>query len=204
MHHDTRTAIIEAAASLFADLGYSAVSMRDVANKVGVTPANLYHHFKGKDELIREALAHVFAHKTAPLEALLEALLNAGQSPDERLEAFIRWFTHLLVEDKIFFRLLVRELTDGDAERLDYLSKTVLERPFALVRALARTTIHDGEDDFLAAVSIIGVVLGQVQLGAIVQHLPGGRSNHLDPDVIAGHVFAALRENLKKTPIKEA
>ncbi|NKB84848.1 helix-turn-helix transcriptional regulator [Ochrobactrum grignonense] len=64
MHpHDTRTVIIETAAGLFADLGYSAVSMRDVASKVGVTPANLYHHFKGKDELIREALAHVRARQ---------------------------------------------------------------------------------------------------------------------------------------------
>ncbi|NKB84867.1 TetR/AcrR family transcriptional regulator [Brucella grignonensis] len=200
MHpHDTRTVIIETAAGLFADLGYSAVSMRDVASKVGVTPANLYHHFKGKDELIREALAHVFARKTAPLEALLEA----AQYQDEKLEVFIRWFTHLLVRDRILFRLLVRELTDGDAERLEYLSKTVFERPFALVRSLASTRARNGEDDFLAAVSIIGVVLGQVQLGALVQHLPDGRSDHLDPDVITRHVFAALRECFKTTSIKD-
>jgi hypothetical protein len=108
------------------------------------------------------------------------------------------------VEDKIFFRLLVRELIDGDAERLKYLSKMVLDHPFALVRALARTRIRDGEDDLLAAVSIIGVVLGQVQFGAIVQHLPGGRSDYLDPDVIAGDVFAVPRESFKKTPIKDA
>ncbi|GEO87548.1 MULTISPECIES: TetR/AcrR family transcriptional regulator [Alphaproteobacteria] len=200
MHHDTRTAIIEAAASLFSDLGYSAVSMRDVANKVGVTPANLYHHFKGKDELIREALAHVFTHKTASLEALL----NVNQDADEKLEAFVHWLVHLLAEDKIFCRLLVRELTDGDAGRLEYLSKTVFERPFTLVRSLASTRVRDGEDDFLAAVSIIGVVLGQVQLGAIVRHLPGGCSDHLDPDVITRHVIAALRECFKTTSIKDA
>lgn len=37
----TRTTILLEAAKLFASEGYSAVSMRDVANKVGVTPANL-------------------------------------------------------------------------------------------------------------------------------------------------------------------
>lgn len=201
MHpHDTRTIILEMAARLYADLGYSAVSMRDVASMVGVTPANLYHHFRGKDELIREALAHVFADKTASLEILL----NTDQDADEKLEAFVHWFVHLLTEDRIFFRLLVRELIDGDAERLEYLSKTVLQRPFALVRSLAHTRVRDSDDDFLVAVSIIGVVLGHVQLGAIVQHLPGGRSAHLDPDVIVRHVFAALRESFKKTSIKDA
>jgi AcrR family transcriptional regulator len=44
---DTRTAILDVSARLYADLGYSAVSMRDVAGVVGVTSANLYHHFKG-------------------------------------------------------------------------------------------------------------------------------------------------------------
>lgn len=201
MHpHDTRTVIIETAARLFADLGYSAVSMRDVASEVGVTPANLYHHFKGKDELIREALAYVFAHKTASLESLLSESLDA----DDSLETFVRWFVHLLVEDRIFFRLLVRELIDGDEERLEYLSKTVLERPFALIRKLTRTRVRDGAGDFLSAVSIVGLVLGQVQLGAIVQHLPGGRSDHVDPDVIARHLISALRESFNKTPTKDA
>lgn len=199
-HPDTRNAILEIAAELYAELGYSAVSMRDVASNVGVTPANLYHHFQGKDELIREAIAYVFTHKTASLEGLLDS----GANPDDRLEAFVRWLIHLLAEDRIFFRLLVRELTDGDTERLAYLVTTVLERPFALVRGLARARVGNDEDDFLAAVSIIGLVLGHMQLGAIVAHLPDGRPHHLDPDVISHHVFATLRQTFKISPTKDA
>lgn len=197
---DTRSIIVETAARLYADLGYSAVSMRDVANAVGVTPANLYYHFKSKDELIREALVHVFTHKTASLEEVL----NRSDDADEKLEAFVRWFVRLLCEDRVFFRLLVRELTDGDAERLKYLSQTVLERPFSLVRSLAQTRVRDGEDDFHLAISIIGVVLGHVQLGAIVQYLPGGREAHLDADAIAGHLFAALRRSFTSAPSGDA
>jgi len=197
---DTRTTIVETAAALYADLGYSAVSMRDVANAVGVTPANLYYHFGSKDDLIREALVHVFAHKTASLGDVL----SRSEEADERLDAFIRWFVHLLVEDRVFFRLLVRELTDGDAARLEYLSRTVLERPFSLVRSLARTRVPDGGDDFLVAISIIGVVLGHVQLSAIVRFLPGGGEAHLDADAIADHVFAALRQSFTPAPTKDA
>lgn len=185
---DTRTAILEAAARLYADLGYSAVSMRDVAREIGVTQANLYHHFKGKDDLIRETLAHVFARKTAPLAEVLERAAASG----ERLEAFVDFFLRLLVEDRVFFRLLVRELLDGDGARLEELAHSVLERPFSLVSSLADP--QGSEDErFLTTVSIIGIMLGHVQLAALLPYLPGGRSDHADPTVITRHVSAVLR-----------
>lgn len=185
---DTRTAIMDAAARLYADLGYSAVSMRDVAGVVGVTPANLYHHFKGKDELIRETLAHVFAHKTAPMADIFEG----DSAADDKLEAFVTWFVRLLVEDRVFFRLLVRELLDGDAGRLKDLAHSVLERPFRLVSALASAHAPEG-DQFLVAISIISIMLGHVQLARLLPFLPGGRPEHAAPDVVADHIVAVLR-----------
>jgi AcrR family transcriptional regulator len=89
---DTRTAILETSAHLYADLGYSAVSMRDVASAMGMTPANLYHHFKNKDDLVRETVAHVFAEKTEPIAEMLEA-----ESRDaDRLGLFVDHFVRLL------------------------------------------------------------------------------------------------------------
>lgn len=90
---------METSAQLYADMGYSAVSMRDVATKAGVAPANLYHHFKGKNDLVREAVAHVFARETAPLAELLESKSDDG----ERLELFVEFFLRLLTEDRVFF-----------------------------------------------------------------------------------------------------
>jgi AcrR family transcriptional regulator len=192
---DTRAAILDGAARLYADLGYSAVSMRDVARATGVTPAALYHHFTGKDELIREAVAHVFASKTAPLAAVLD-----GQGDGTgRLDAFVDFFVHLLAEDRVFFRLLVRELVDADAERLRDLTQRVFDRPFRLVGSLADPRGSDDER-FLTTVSIISVILGHVQLAALLPHLPGGRRDHAAPSVIAGHVSAVLRRAFHDTP----
>lgn len=185
---DTRTAILEAAARLYADLGYSAVSMRDVAGEIGVTQANLYHHFKGKDDLIRETLAHVFARKTAPLAEILERATASG----ERLEAFVDFFLRLLMEDRVFFRLLVRELLDGDGARREELAHSVLERPFSLVSSLADP--RESEDErFLTTVSIVGIMLGHVQLAALLPYLPGGRPDHTAPSLLTRHVSAVLR-----------
>ncbi len=195
---DTRAAILDIAARLYADLGYSAVSMRGVASEIGVTQANLYHHFKGKDDLIRETLAHVFAQKTAPLAEFLE-----GESASsERLEAFVGFFVGLLVEDRVFFRLLMRELVDGDGERLKGLARSVLERPFRLVSNLADAQKPEDER-FLTAVSIISIMLGHVQLAALLPYLPGGRPEHAERSVITRHVMAVLRRMLHDAPMEK-
>lgn len=48
---DARDRIIEAALSVFSDVGYSGASMRTIAEKAGVSAALIHHHFKDKDSL---------------------------------------------------------------------------------------------------------------------------------------------------------
>lgn len=154
---DTRAGILDGAAGLYADLGYSAVSMRNVASEVGVTQANLYHYFNGKSDLIRETLGHVFAQKTAPMTEVL----GGADTSSERFEVFVNFFVSLLIEDRVFFRLLVRELVDGGVARLKDLAHSVLEHPFRLVSGLADPQKPEDER-FLTAVSIISIMLGHL------------------------------------------
>lgn len=192
---NTRETILEVASRLFASKGYAAVSMRDVAAEVGVTPANLYHHFKDKEHLIREALAHVFAEKTSSLESVV----FESSSPEQKFEAVVTWFVKLIFEDEIFARLLFRELLDGDSDRLEYLSTTVFARPFALITSVT-TDYSTHADPVLSAVTVVGVILGHVQLSGTLRHLPGGRAEHADPSVITRHILAMLRPALKSGP----
>jgi AcrR family transcriptional regulator len=46
--------ILEAAALLFRDRGYSATSMRDLAQSVHLQASSLYNHISGKQEILRE------------------------------------------------------------------------------------------------------------------------------------------------------
>ena len=54
----TKEQILIESTVLFAMKGYSAVSMRDIAQKVGITPAALYNHFASKDDLWKEVMDH--------------------------------------------------------------------------------------------------------------------------------------------------
>jgi AcrR family transcriptional regulator len=49
---DTRTRIQEIALELFTEQGYEATSLREIAERLGVTKAALYYHFKTKEDIV--------------------------------------------------------------------------------------------------------------------------------------------------------
>lgn len=51
---DTRTRLLDAALTLFADRGYDAVGVQDVVEAAGCTKPTLYHHFGSKRGLLEE------------------------------------------------------------------------------------------------------------------------------------------------------
>jgi AcrR family transcriptional regulator len=55
----TRLALPSAARELFADQGYAATSIEDVAARAGVTKGAVYHHFGGKSELFQDVYEQV-------------------------------------------------------------------------------------------------------------------------------------------------
>jgi AcrR family transcriptional regulator len=50
---DTRARIQQVALELFAEQGYERTSLREVAERLGVTKAALYYHFKSKEDIVR-------------------------------------------------------------------------------------------------------------------------------------------------------
>ncbi|HVE28192.1 MAG TPA: helix-turn-helix domain-containing protein [Sporichthya sp.] len=57
----TRARALSTALELFSRDGYDAVSMREIAEELGVTKAALYHHFTSKEEIARELIGGYLA-----------------------------------------------------------------------------------------------------------------------------------------------
>jgi len=57
----TRTRIQEVALELFAARGYDQTSLREIADRLGVTKAALYYHFKTKEEILASTLEDYLA-----------------------------------------------------------------------------------------------------------------------------------------------
>jgi AcrR family transcriptional regulator len=68
----TKAAILDAALAVFAEGGYRAGSLREVAARVGISETGLLHHFKSKSRLLelvlerRDELAAQFVSRTEP------------------------------------------------------------------------------------------------------------------------------------------
>jgi len=69
----TRSRLIEIAAEVFAEEGYAAASIRDVANRSGLSSGAIYGTFRGKADLLAEAVDATIASE---VEALPTAVLE--------------------------------------------------------------------------------------------------------------------------------
>jgi TetR/AcrR family transcriptional regulator len=75
----TSDRILDAAEDIFAAKGYSATSLADVADVVGIRSPSLYNHFKSKQALYEAVLDRLIVNFSAPLEALVQAELTHEQ-----------------------------------------------------------------------------------------------------------------------------
>ncbi|MDR3369756.1 TetR/AcrR family transcriptional regulator [Rhodoferax sp.] len=82
----TRSQIIEAADDLFYRQGFEHTSFAHIADVVGISRGNFYHHFKTKDEI----LDAVIGLRVARTEAMLTLWENQWAMPAERILSFIR------------------------------------------------------------------------------------------------------------------
>ena len=57
---DTRSRIQSVAIELFSEQGYEKTSLREIAERLGVTKAALYYHFKSKEDIVHSLLDDYF------------------------------------------------------------------------------------------------------------------------------------------------
>lgn len=92
----TRDHIVEAADELFYRQGYEHTSFAHIADAVGISRGNFYHHFKTKDEILEAVIAARLANT--------RAMLAAWESNDQRPADRIRSFIHILVANQAEIR----------------------------------------------------------------------------------------------------
>jgi AcrR family transcriptional regulator len=77
--------ILDTGTNLFAEKGYDATSMRDIANAAGVSKALLYHHFASKEDIY----ARIAFSATKHLNAFVRERIPQDGTAAEKLRAFM-------------------------------------------------------------------------------------------------------------------
>lgn len=189
---DTQQAILNAAIRLFADLGFSGVTTRMLAREVGIGIATLYHHFPDKESLYLAAVRHAYADRAKEFGELS----RADDPPLERLRRMVFRFAHVAAADPYFTRLVKREQLEGDPTRIRMLVESTLGEQVEATYRLIRDLQTD-YDPHLLMMSILGMVLHHYEAASMSPLFDHFTPDHLDPDVIAGHVFKLLTHGIQ-------
>jgi AcrR family transcriptional regulator len=111
---ERREGILRAAVEVFAERGYHASSIDDIARTAGISKALIYEHFASKEELHIRLLED---NARELLERLGQAIVDK-QRAEQRLEAGVDAFFRFVEERRGAWRILFREVTDPSIARV--------------------------------------------------------------------------------------
>jgi AcrR family transcriptional regulator len=145
MKSDRKTEIVNISATLFKEKGYSAVTMRDIAQAMNIKAASLYNHIKSKQEILELMIIAIAEEYTHTITEIVSSDDNAVQKlenviqlhvditvrnpdalaslnndwmhlPDESL----RYFLAMREEYEEKFRYIIKKgIADGEIRRLN-------------------------------------------------------------------------------------
>lgn len=149
--------IISKAARLFREKGYSATSMRDLAEHVGVEAASLYNHIRSKAEILQEICfktANKFMDHITEVEA-------SEQGSIARIEAILRFHIRQIVTHYEEVYVMDREwkhLTDPYLSNMQSQRRSYRQR----IAAIIEDGIRKGEIKSIDAPTAVLIILHAV------------------------------------------
>lgn len=154
----TRSEIRKVSLALFAQSGYSAVSMRQIASQVGVQASAIYQYYQNKQQILVSLLQ---THMDGLLKACHEDL-TAGD-PIDRLEQFARFHIryNIIRSDEVF--LAYMELRSLEPEGFAIIAD-LRSQYEAILKSILREGANSGamkiDDPHVSAMAILAMLTG--------------------------------------------
>ena len=126
----TRVVIEEAAFQLFLEQGYSATSMRQIAERADVALGSIYNHFAGKDEIFQELI--IDQHPYLKLLPIIQTV--PGNSMEEFIRNSARALQEELGEDPAFIKLMFIEVVEFKGKHFQKLYDTLFPQALPLLQ----------------------------------------------------------------------
>ncbi|QCG96967.1 TetR/AcrR family transcriptional regulator [Azospirillum sp. TSA2s] len=135
--------IVAAAMDVFAERGFAAARLEEVASRAGVSKGTLYLYFPSKDELFKAVIRAAILPNLQQAEALVAA---AGGPCFPVLERLLRTVARLIATTRmaVIPRLVIAE-AGNFPELAAFYHREVIRRGFGVLAALLRRGIDSGE-----------------------------------------------------------
>jgi TetR/AcrR family fatty acid metabolism transcriptional regulator len=173
---DRRKQILAAAVRVFADRGYEASRVGDIAAEAGVAYGLVYHYFSSKDAVLEEVFRESWGRL---LTAVAQAEQMAGTAP-ERLALVVKIVLRSWRDDPDLVRLLVREVTRNPhiQDELDEIGQAFATLERIIAGGQDEGTLRRSLDPRLCAWMLYGA-LEEILTGWVLGRLPD------DPETVA-------------------
>jgi AcrR family transcriptional regulator len=160
---DTRSRILDAALELFSEHGFDGTTLQQIADRLGVTKAALYYHFRSKDDLLQALVTPA----SAGLDQMLESHEALPDTPARRRRFMEDYLDYLLLHRRLV-AYMVRDLAilahpaiaSGSADRRER------------VAAMLAGDGLDFHDEIRVALAFHGI-------GGVIAQYPGVESGEL-------------------------
>jgi AcrR family transcriptional regulator len=185
----TPESLLAVAVEVFNERGYDGTSMEHLSRAAGISKSSIYHHVKGKEELLRLAISRA-------LDGLFGILQEPGARDGravERLEHVTRRTTEVLMAELPYVTLLLRVRGNTDTERWAMARRREFDHEVAelLKQAMTDGDLRPDVDARLATRLLFGMI------NSIVEWYRPGRGGAATADEVADAVvrtaFAGLR-----------
>lgn len=166
--------ILAAAEQLFGEMGFDAAAMSTIASHAGVSKANIFHHFKSKQELYQAVLTNACKET----RERIERLENASGKFEEKLQHFAASHLQGILQHSNLARLILRDLMENGEARGKALAEQSFGPNFAKLVDIIRNGQNRGElradiDPAMVAVMLLAANLYYFQAHPLLRHFPG-------------------------------
>jgi TetR/AcrR family fatty acid metabolism transcriptional regulator len=168
---DKRRLILDAAVRVFANKGYHASRVGDIAEEAGVAHGLLYHYFRSKEELLETISRETWRD----VHEAVRSVEESDESARERLAGIAKILLRAWRRDPNLVRVLVREVT-----RSSQLQKPIdeLEAAFTGLERIVKRGQQGGE----FRTDVDPRMVSYVFYGALEEILTGWVLGHLEED----------------------
>jgi AcrR family transcriptional regulator len=158
----TRSALIAAARTLFAERGYAAVATEEIVRAAGLTRGALYHHFAGKLELFRAVYEDV---ESQLVQRIAESVVASAKDPLQALHVGAQAFL-VECEDPAVHRIAL--LDAPSVLGWEQWREIGLRHGFGLVEGSVQAAMDAGLIDPQPVRPLAHLLLGAIDEGAML------------------------------------
>lgn len=126
----SRQAIEDAAYELFLEQGYSATSMRQIAERAGIALGGIYNHFKSKDEIFQELI--IDQHPYLKILPIIQ--VTPGNSTEEFIRNSAQTVQEELGQNPDFIKLMFIEVVEFNGRHFQKMYEAIFPQILPLLQ----------------------------------------------------------------------